>query len=460
MKKRVQSFIEKERLLAQGERIIVGVSGGADSMCLLLLLKELCEELRAELRVVHVHHGIRGEEADADEQFVRGVCEAWKVPLTVFREDVPTLAKEWQIGLEEAGRRVRYRCFAEEATRVGAQAVCVAHHKDDVAETVLFRLLRGTGLRGMLGIPTMSHPFSDENVRLVRPLLCVSRREIEEYLQTKGVPYRKDSTNESTEYDRNYIRKVLLPACERINAEVTEHIAAFARQAKPVVEWMDAEVEAAMLRVKSDEGLSIDSLSKLPEALRNLVLLRFLQENAGTAKDITERHVEALVSLINAPVSKEVCLPYGMIPVRGYSHIFMKKKSELVYEERHVEHFPSEFAVGDGEWLEFSLLTAKNISEIPKNQYTKWFDYDKIKQGISIRTRRAGDYLVVSLDGRRKRLQDVLVDRKVPRAERERALVATGDQVLWFPGCRSSEAYRVSESTMRILQIHWRQERK
>ena len=203
MLERVRAYAEKYQMIRPGDRIVAGISGGADSVCLLFLLRELCREKGAGLFAVHVNHGLRGAEAGEDEAYVRKLCGELKVPLRVFSFDVRGRAREEHLTLEEAGRLCRYEAFEEEAERIGGTRIAVAHHAGDQAETVLFQLFRGSGLKGLAGI----RPVRDN---VIRPLLCTGREEIEAWLTERGIEWRTDSTNLTTDYTRNRIRGEIL----------------------------------------------------------------------------------------------------------------------------------------------------------------------------------------------------------------------------------------------------------
>ena len=206
--RRVREWIAKEQLLAQGMNVIVGYSGGSDSLCLLLLLRDIAADLSLNLTAVHVNHGIRGAEADRDEAFCRETAERLGVAFRAVSVDIPALAKERGKGIEETGRTERYRIFSEIAAEIseksgGATRVAVAHHADDNAETILMHLVRGSGLRGLTGIPADSTPFADKTVHLIRPLLPLTKKDILAELSARGETYCEDATNYEADGDRN-----------------------------------------------------------------------------------------------------------------------------------------------------------------------------------------------------------------------------------------------------------------
>ena len=229
MTDRVRKYIRQYQLLQEGDRVTVGLSGGADSVCLLLCMKAVQEEYRLQLQAVHVHHGLRGEEADRDAAFAESLCRKLAVPFRLRHAPVRELARREGLSLEEAGRILRYQILREESN---GGKIAVAHHRDDQSETLLFHMVRGTGIRGLAGM-------LPEKDGIIRPLLCVGRAEIEVYLQSVGQEYCVDSTNADTAYARNRIRCELLPWLrDNMNPRVSEHLAELAEQAAQLDAWL------------------------------------------------------------------------------------------------------------------------------------------------------------------------------------------------------------------------------
>lgn len=455
MLQRITRYAEEKGLLAQGDRLVIGVSGGADSMCLLLVLDELRKTHDLALHVVHVHHGIRGAEADRDAAFVEEACRGMKIPCKIVRIPVPELAKERGIGLEEAGRDARRRCFLEEALRVGANKICVAHHRDDQAETVLFRALRGTGIRGLAGMAPLSRPFA-EPVAVVRPLLCVGRSEILNFLRAAGQSWCEDSTNGTDDYTRNFLRNQVFPLLRQVNPQAELHLAQLAEQAGSFAEWTEAELAAVFQNAVCGDGLRLAVVEELPDAPRREVLLRWLRSLSGEARDWNALHVAQVEGLMRCQPGKELCLPYGVRLVREYDRLCRKSaetREAFLAVRIDLEGEPfAEMELSGNKKLRLSLKERKKGEAIPKNKYTKWFDYDKIGQELSIRTRCAGDYLKISENGGRKRLQDYFVDARIPADERRSLpLLTAGSLVLWVIGYRTSESCRVDDGTRRVL---------
>ena len=449
MLNKVRDYIREQGMITQGDAVIVALSGGADSVCLLTVLKQLDFALRA----VHVHHGIRGAEADRDEAFVQALCESLSVPLYVAHCQVPAYAAEHGLSEEEAGRILRYQILEEEAEKWEREfsdgsrvKLALAHHRDDNAETILHHLLRGSGLTGLAGIRPVQG-------RRVRPLLCVGRDEIREYLTAEHMDWCEDSTNQSADYTRNRIRSQVLPLLkETVNEQAEEHILQAGQiigQADEYLRQRAAEIwrvavsgqqesrdsESGARRNIADEMperviIPLAVFAAQPEILKMYLIRHMLDQLKPGWKDITSRHFTAIAKLAGKPVGSRVDLPGGLMARTGYETLEIAGKAE-----------------------QKPVLDRETDQEIPKNQYTKWFDYDKIKGTLSVRTRRTGDYLILPSGGS-KTIARYMIDEKIPKEKREKILLLTeGSHVLWVVGFRISEYYKIEEHTENILQV-------
>ena len=481
MQKKVMDFIAEHRMLERGDRLVVGVSGGADSVCLLRLLCGFRENYELKLFAVHVNHGLRGEEADRDEAFVINLCKQLAVPCCVVKLDIRKEAKVLHLSEEEAGREWRYRSFAEEAKKQGCTKIAVAHHMEDNAETVLFRMFRGTGISGLAGIAPMSSINSSESpLTVIRPLLCVNRAEVEEYLKECKQAYCTDSTNKESNYSRNRIRNEILPvACGYINAQSVRNLNALAQHAGKITEYLERQAEILYERcvTAGENRLSVALQGDEEAVLLEFVFRRCLYVLAGKKRDISSVHIEALCELCKKQVGSRLNLPYGICARRVYEGIVLYRddtegregQGETQKFNRTMEPWEllnakavelpwnrGRLTLSVKDTAEFGPEAYAEIVKIAQNDYTKCFDYDKIKDNISVRAPEESDYICIHPDGRRKALRDYLVDAKVPQEERSRlCLVAEGDLVLWIPGKRTSENRRVSEETKRVLLIEW-----
>lgn len=458
MKEKFVQYITEHTLFAPGAHIVIGVSGGADSVCLMRLLYEIKEEWDLTLSVVHVNHGIRGKEADEDACYVRELAEQWHLPFYLVERDVPALAEEQGKTEEEAGRELRYQVFENIRRQQGADGIAVAHHQEDQAETVLFQLLRGSGVRGLTGM-------APKTGFVLRPLLDMTRKEIEEYLEHKKILYRKDSTNEDTGYTRNYIRKELFPEMEqRLNRQAVRHLAEMAGDARQWREYIDRQAEPVASRIIQCEEkgrlfLDIRELLQEEAVIRDEVLRIFLARCVRGVKDITRTHYQQIRELLHNGTGKQLHLPDKTVIERQYDKLYIYKNRAEERESFYLEcEVPSVNIVDMGEDNTCITLALKKRTDlpqqIPQKDYTKWFDYDKIRSSLVLRTPQEGDYFIMDKAGHRKKLSRYFIDRKIPAPDRERQLVlAEGNKVLWVIPERIGEDYKVTKSTKHVLVV-------
>ena len=459
MLKKVRDYMREHEMTAPGDAVIVALSGGADSVCLLTVLKQLATP-EFLLRAVHVHHGIRGAEADRDEAFAQKLCESLSVPLCVAYCHVPAYAAEHGLSEEEAGRILRYQVLEKEAGKweqelpAGSRVkIALAHHRDDNAETILHHLLRGSGLTGLAGIRPVQG-------RRIRPLLCVGREEIRAYLEAGHISWCEDSTNQSPDYTRNRIRSQVLPLLKTaVNEQAEEHIL----QAGQIIGQADAYLrqqaeeiwqEAVCGREEDLAAIPLTAFARQPEILKTYLIRHMLDQLHPGWKDIGSRHFTAIAELAGKPVGSRLDLPGGLMARTGYETLEIVRKTELEVSVKTESGADGEIhgrqTVPE---LHMTVFSRQKDQEIPKNQYTKWFDYDKIKGTLSVRTRRTGDYLILPSGGS-KTIARYMIDEKIPKEKREQILLlAEGSHVLWVVGFRISEYYKIEEHTENILQV-------
>ena len=435
------AYIEKYHMIEAGSQAVAGVSGGADSVCLLFLLMEYQKKVPFSLRAVHVNHHVRGEEAVRDQEFTRRLCESLGVPLDLYDYDVPRMAETDHLSCEEAGREARRRAFYRTACRwerPDQVRIALAHHENDQAETVLHNLVRGAGLAGLAGIRPVHRTGSG---MYIRPLLCISREETENYLIQRGIPWVTDSTNEEEVYTRNKIRREILPALMQINSGAVKNIAAAAGRVLEAEDYLSELTQKAVEKYTAKEGsvwiLSRD-LFEEPMLLQKRVVKNVLEAAAGKKKDLSSAHMEAVLELAKGRTGASASLIYGL-------------RAQQVYGDIHITRGEQEKK--DLLELEFRVFPYEN-QQIPEKTYTKWFDYDKIKNGLAVRRRLPGGYLMISRDGGTKKLKDYFIDCKVPRRERDNVtLLADGSHVLWAVGYRISEYYKVTSQTKKVIKV-------
>ncbi len=475
MLQEVRSFITENKMLKRGDRIVLGVSGGADSICLLHVLGCLRSEYELTLVIVHINHGIRGDEAERDEDYVRELCGKEELPFLSFHCDVRALADREGMSEEEAGRKVRYDTFLQVCKTYGCNKIAIAHNKNDHAETVLFHLFRGSGLRGLTGIDAVRvFPGDFSDIILIRPLLGVTRSEIEAYLGREGIGYLTDSTNLTEDYSRNKIRhRILAYASGEINSRSIDHIAEAAGTLREIEDFVRGNIrrscEALLRREEAGCRIGIRELGGEHIVIQKGIIRLILEELSGGGKDLEAKHVEAVLSLLEKESGKQVHLPGGLTARQEYGDIVIQKPAQKRTGGNYAENglqesfqpvkikIPGRTELLPGaKFVEAELIRRKNNQLIPKSSCTKWFDYDKIENAVEMRTRREGDYLQINASGGSKKLKDYFIDHKVPRRLRDsRLLVADGSHIMWITGGedRMSERYKVDETTTRILVI-------
>ncbi len=481
---KIYRYIEQNNMLTDCERVVIGLSGGADSVCLLMVLKGYIEKkhLQTELCAVHVNHGIRQEAGD-DEEFARALCERMGVSFTAYHIDAIELAKQLGMSVEEAGRKERYRIFNEECQGCNAR-IAVAHHMNDQAETVLMNLARGTSLKGIGGI----RPVRDN---IIRPLLSVTRAEVEAVLKEYGQNYVTDMTNLCNDYTRNSLRNVVIPyMTEKVNAHTVENIANAAEELQKNFDFIEAEADKAYEKHVQEETtdkrdtvvlrLCGTEFAVLHEVIRKRVIYRAVYALTQTAKDIYKVHVNAVDELVAKPVGSSADICYGLRAVKGYDDIIISRKNMDAASENlsgirglteaELERLKSGEAVTITQNIYYDDNGAPELKQVrvklqlhsnyEKNRnyanscYAKSFDYDKIQGKLCIRHRTDGDRIVVNRAGTWRKLKKEFIDRKVPADMRDNVLVISDDSgVLWAVGVRRSECALIDDETRNVLDI-------
>ena len=450
MKTRVNSWIKKYEMLQDGDTVVVGVSGGADSVCLLFLLCEIASQKIYDINVavVHVNHMIRNT-ANRDAMFVQNLCDEFSerfgiaIPCKIVKADVVSLAKEKHMSVEEMGRVVRYEAMN---SMVGGKNVkiAVAHHANDRAETMLFNLFRGSGLLGASGIQAV-------NGNIIRPLLCVNRKEIEDFLFKNDIDYVTDETNLTDDYTRNKIRHNLIEYAEREICEgCVSNMNNAAEQLVMAEEFvkectLKASLRAVYIKEEGRAVIDVNELTKEHEYIIDRVLYDTLTFVSKQKKDITHEHIRRIRLLLESKGTKEIDLPYEVKVRKEYDSLFIINKQFEITEEGPLEY-----------QVDMQVLTSFSLDDIPKDTYTKWFDYDKISSVATVRNRMEGDYLIINNAMQTKSLKDYLINEKVPKNERDRLpLLADKNHIMWVIGMRISEYYKVTFETTRVLEVRF-----
>ncbi|MCH5268628.1 MAG: tRNA lysidine(34) synthetase TilS [Lachnospiraceae bacterium] len=484
---RLKRYSAEHNLISSGDGIVIALSGGADSVFLLYALANLREEWNLALCAVHVDHGIRGKEAGEDAEYCRQIAERLSVEFRLFEKDIPRMAAQQKISTEEAGRNYRYECLEQVRKELEYEWIAVAHHRDDQAETVLWQMLRGSGIHGLGGM-------RPKRGCIIRPLLFLERAEIETALQENGIVWREDSTNRENEYTRNKLRNEVFPYLEReLQSSARRHLANLSEDMQMVWEYIEKQTKDCSERIADRQAtedaevwsVSVQSLSEEEPILRSQLILYIMGELSGSRKDIGRVHVESVLSLLGGESGRRVDLPYGMQAGRDYDRLWfcrkktaggVKKEQSGSWEQVADLNEPVEFRNSLGEYCEVtmhSVPACELSSEMPKNLCTKWFDYDKInadmlgmpkenrdkkKEGsvrnlLRWRFSGEGDYLYLGGSGGKKKLARIFIDEKIPGDRRDCIpVLAMGSHILWIPELgRTSAAYYVTDNTNNVL---------
>ena len=421
-------------LFERGDRIGVAVSGGRDSMSLLHYLVEHHNDLLIRVIAIHVEHGIRGEESLADQAFVLNYCSEHDIPVCYTKVDVPGYAKDHLIGIEQAARELRYHYFDELLRKGVVDKIATAHQLDDQCETVLMRIFRGTGVKGLEGIP------SARSGKYIRPMLSLSRLDIQEYCDAHKVPHVEDSTNFNLEYTRNFIRHEVLPVVEKMFPQYRKSIERLTGAAKETIAFMDS---VAVPYEVDDKSRIIFSVAALKEAHPALVRhsIRKAMIEQGFALDFEQCNLMDVLSLLNKETGKEVSLSQGLIAIKAPEHLMIMRAAEVVPYE-----LP--FKAGETELPNGVKLTIGDYHGVGLR-----FDPKKIPEGSVIRNRREGD-IFTTFGGYTKTLGNYLTNIKYPSRDRDDLpLIACGKDVLVICGVEISSKVKVDESTEDIYTV-------
>ena len=454
MLKKALKTIEKYNMLQKGDNVVVGLSGGADSVALLNVLCSCKEYYGINVYALHVNHGIRGSEANRDMEFCKEVCKRLNVEITVKEYDIPAISKEMGIGSEECGRIMRYRAFNELSKSLGGSKIAVAHNENDNAETVIMRICRGTGIKGLCGIP----PVRDN---IIRPLIECSRKEIESYLSEIKFSFMTDSTNLQDDYTRNKIRNNVIPILEEgININAVSNIASAAEiitEEEELLEYVTNEYFLKTAVEIGEEKIVFDSerFNLLHDALKGRVIRLAIKKIAKSVKDVGKIHSDGVKDIFVGKTGRKISLPYGLEAQKQYEKCIIKKedaiKKAFYYNISTKETFIKESGIYI--WLSYE--------KDDKAQIYKCFDREKTGDIFWVRNRENADRIDINIDGRSRKIKDILIDNKVPRDIRDTVpVIGCENGILWVFDYRSSITKRAYENNENKIYINVRRKDK
>ena len=443
MENKALNTVKKYNMLTQNDTVIVGLSGGADSVALLHFLVSLREEFNLTVHACHINHMLRGDEADRDENFVKKLCEENNIELHILHADVHSQALERKIGTEQCGREIRYDFFEKTAEKFNAK-IATAHTASDNAETVIFNMTRGCGIKGLGGIPPIRG-------RIIRPLIEITRSEIEEYCKKNHYDYVTDSTNLERDYTRNKIRLDVIPVLKNINPSFEDVIARMSlhmrENEKFISEYADKMLESA----KTTNGYKTDILSKLDDTILSATITTLLRKYDVIPES---RHIQLVKNIIynngavNLKKNITAVSKQGFLRIINCSESFCNDVVALKQQEivniNNKKIFISKMNID-----EFN-----KYKKINKLLFNNSIDYDTIPFNRVFRTRRTGDVFTLPKRNVTKSLKKYFCEIKIPQEKRDSiVLLASDSDVLWIEGIGASEKYQVTESTENILNF-------
>ena len=455
IKKRFLKFIKEKNIVKSGDKILVGLSGGPDSVCMLNLLCSIRDEEKIEIAAAHINHMLRGEEADKDEEYSKKLCESLGVRFFSKRIDINKYALETGKSSELAGREARYDFFDEIINKINFNKIATAHNANDQAETILMRIMRGTGLEGLGGIPV------EREGKYIRPILFMKREEVEQYCKENNLNPHIDATNLERIYSRNKVRLDILPYMKNnFNPNIVETINRMALLLQDDNEFIEGEVNKAYKDNCFERENSIvisKNLFNIHSAIVTRVIRKALFAINKSNYDMEMKNIEDIIELSNLGTNKRVDLPkdiyaenvYGDIIIRKKEYIKNKLSNELTLNKKDILHNEVIF---DEYIINFDLVNNKDIKQ-ENDELIKKFDYDKINN-VTIRYRKDGDRITpLGMKGSKK-LKDIFIDMKIPKEKRDEIpLIQFNDEISWIVGIKMSDKFKITKETKHILKV-------
>ncbi|MEG0180248.1 MAG: tRNA lysidine(34) synthetase TilS [Peptostreptococcaceae bacterium] len=449
------STINKYNLIEKGDKIVLGLSGGPDSVCLLHILHRLKEVLDIEVYAAHLNHQIRGIEAQKDALYISQLSDDLGVTLFVKSMNVPEYCKENKLSVEEGARKLRYEMFFEIKERLHADKIAIAHNMNDQAETVLMRMMRGTGLQGLKGIDIIR----DEVI--IRPILEIERADIESYCEQYKLNPRIDSTNLESIYTRNKIRLELIPFMrDNFNSNIIESIVRMSNGLRNDNEFIEEEAlrmfdEVSLKQLDSIE-IYLDEYINLHKSLKSRIIRHGIKYVLGDTNFIDQKHIEEVIEFeAESKIDKKLILPRGLFIYRQKDKLIFTTKEIIVEEVEFSYKIPTNGFVKISEAnviVETETMSIKRYKALKRDKTLKWFDCNKIKGGMVVRSRRSGDKIKLSMGS--KKIKELFIDLKIPKEERSRIPIVQDDTGIVCVGdFRNSEEYKVDETTKEVLKI-------
>lgn len=448
-------------LIEEEDNIVLGLSGGPDSMALLYVLIEIKKKISFNLFLAHVNHGVRGDEALKDEEFVKMTAKRLKLPYFSTRVDMIGEAKKEGISAEEAGRKLRYGFFERILKKQGKGKIAVAHNKKDQAETLLMRIMRGTGIDGLKGMD-----FQTGNI--IRPMLDIDRWEIEKYIEDKKIETVLDKTNLETIYTRNKVRLELIPYIEEnFNPNIVDTLFRLSENAALDSKFLDEFTDNRYKKIvtKRDKEFitfKYESFKNEDIPIKRRIIRKAILDLTHTLQGIEDVHVTSIIELFyKKETGKMINLPNSIIAKVAYDDLIIEKVKKESTRENKNNNLLQDLKLGNNILddyaieLDLDIIEKRDVDLKRTSPNKKYFDYDKIVGKISVRNRKDGDrFSPFGMRGTKK-LKDYFIDEKIPRDLRDKIpLLVDENNIIWVIGYRASEIYKVDKDTTRVLKVH------
>ncbi|WP_296127073.1 tRNA lysidine(34) synthetase TilS [uncultured Anaerococcus sp.] len=445
MEDRFLETIRKHQLIEKGDTIIVGASGGPDSQFLIYMLEKLRKEIDFDIVLAHLNH-LHRKEAANDENLVRETADNLGLKFFSESKSMDDLAKKEKISSEDAGRRLRYDFFNRLVGKFPSSKIAVAHNKDDQAETVLMRIVRGTGLDGLKAMAYRSG-------NIIRPILDIKKKDILTYLDQNKIPYAIDHTNFEADYTRNKIRLEVIPVLEEINPRFIDQAARLSDLAKDDLTIIDDTIGEIFDKICDRSVREIkfrkNDFESLKKPYQNRLIRLGIEKLKGTIKDISKDNIDEFLSLIALANGKEI-IKDDLKFRKSYDYYILEEAKDFKNESVYDLYAEDEIDF-DGKIIKSSIINSKTYTREKSKAY---FDYDKLKFPLKVRARRNGDKFIPLGSKSNKKLKDFFIDQKIDRAKRDRLpIILSDDKIVWITGLRMSEEFKVTDLTSKILQI-------
>ena len=456
---KVINYIKENKIIQQDDRILVALSGGPDSVCLLHMLYRIKDKFNLKLGAIHINHMLRGEEADKDENYIIDLCEQMGIKHYVKRINIEYIAKETNVSLETAGRNERYKAFEEIKIKDKYNKIAVAHSANHQAETILMRIMRGTGLEGLTGIK----PQREGGI--IRPILCLNRQEIEDYCEYNGLNPRIDASNYDRHYSRNRVRLDILPYMrDNFNKDIIDTLNRMTLLLQKDNEFIEEYSKKCynMYCKKHNNKLEIlkELFEKEMESIITRVVIIAFKEISKSYQNFEMKHIYEIVNLASRETGKKINLTNNIICENLYGNIVLSKNDNKYYnscvkteikldKDNIIENIEFNNYI-----INFEVIENKKKEKFTKNNLIKLFNYDKIEKEILIRYRKDGDKIIPLGMSGSKKVKDIFINSKVPREERDNTpILCFDDKISWIVGYKTSQLFKIDSDTKMILKI-------